>query len=93
MIHALNIADSVRQTEKIERGKMLAEAKTLSFELKRESELLWRQYENAWFPCDEREAMIALMSHFLAGASLMLYSLEAENLPLARSCGSLDCKP
>ena len=72
---------------------MLAEAKTLSFELKRESELLWQHYEKTWFPSEEREAMIALMSHFLAGASLMLCSLEAENLPLARSCGSLDCKP
>ena len=72
---------------------MLAEAKTLSFELKRESELLWRQYEKTWFACDEREAMVALLSHFIAGASLMLYSLEAENFPLARSVGSLDRKP
>lgn len=72
---------------------MLAEAKTLSFELKRESELLWRQYEKTWFPSEEREALVGLMCHFLAGASLMLYSLESENLPLCRAGGSLNRKP
>ena len=72
---------------------MLTEAKTLSFELKRESEALWKRHEEAWFPSDERETMVDAMCHFLAGMTLMAISLEFENFPLARSAGSLDGKP
>ena len=71
---------------------MIAEAKTLSFELKRESELLWKNYQKTWFPSEERDAMVDLLSHFLAGTSLMLYSLESENFPHARRARSLDSK-
>ena len=62
----------------------------LSFELKRESELLWERYDDQWFPSEQSQFMTALLGHFLAGSFVMLLLLEEQNFPLARSGSALN---